>query len=193
MKLLRFLSTFGRAAVGWLGVFDPAGKEDRRSRKRRRLSGLLRDEHRRAEGETRQPAQTIEARLLRRIEQLEAASSELKGNEQVLREREKRFHGMLRSISDLITVIGADGTVRYENELAVERLRCGILLASRVSSLLERGDQLGGYRGGPRVCQGSSRRRYPLARSPSPLVGRLTGIEATRVGLRGRIGRRHTR
>ena len=82
----------------------------------------MRDEHRRAEVETRQPAQTIEARLLRRIEQLEAASSELKGNEQVLRERETRFHGMLRSISDLITVIGADGTVRYENELAVERL-----------------------------------------------------------------------
>jgi PAS domain S-box-containing protein len=59
---------------------------------------------------------------LKRIEHLEAASAELKRNEEALREREKRFQGMLHNISDLITVIGAEGTVRYENNLAAERL-----------------------------------------------------------------------
>lgn len=76
----------------------------------------------RARREIRQPDQILEARLVKRIEHLEAASAELKLNEEALRERERRFQGMLHNISDLITVIGADGTVRYENDLAVERL-----------------------------------------------------------------------
>jgi PAS domain S-box-containing protein len=59
---------------------------------------------------------------VKRIEHLEAASTQLKCNEGALRERERRFQGMFHNISDLITVIGADGTVRYENNLAAERL-----------------------------------------------------------------------
>ena len=51
----------------------------------------------------------------------EAAIAELKRNEQVLREREKRFHSLVQNTSDVITVIESDGTVNYMNP-ATKRL-----------------------------------------------------------------------
>ncbi len=47
--------------------------------------------------------------------------AELKRNEQVLREREKRFYSLVQNTSDIITVIESDGTVNYMNP-ATERL-----------------------------------------------------------------------
>ena len=51
----------------------------------------------------------------------ESAIAELKRNEQMLREREKRFHSLIQNTSDIITVIESDGTVNYMNP-ATERL-----------------------------------------------------------------------
>ncbi|MCA1718503.1 MAG: EAL domain-containing protein [Actinobacteria bacterium] len=51
----------------------------------------------------------------------EPAIAELKRNERVLREREKRYHSLVQNTSDIITVIESDGTVNYMNP-ATERL-----------------------------------------------------------------------
>jgi diguanylate cyclase (GGDEF)-like protein/PAS domain S-box-containing protein len=76
----------------------------------------------RAGEEIRRLNETLDTRLMERIDKLEATIAELEHDKHTLQEREKRFRVMLSNVSDLITVIGADGTVYYENISAVERL-----------------------------------------------------------------------
>jgi diguanylate cyclase (GGDEF)-like protein/PAS domain S-box-containing protein len=86
---------------------------------------LARDvtDRKRAKGEIQQPDETLETRLMERIRQLEAAIAELKHNEQALRESEKLFRSLVEhNISDIITVLEADGTVRVHESPALERV-----------------------------------------------------------------------
>ncbi|MDQ3921872.1 MAG: EAL domain-containing protein [Actinomycetota bacterium] len=60
---------------------------------------------------------------MERIGRLEAAIAKLKDDELVLRESEKLFRSLVEhNISDIITVIDSDGTVRCHESLALERV-----------------------------------------------------------------------
>ncbi len=66
---------------------------------------------------------TLQVPLKRRIEQLEAAVVELEDNNRRLRESEKLYRSLVEhSISDIITVLEADGTVRVHESPAIERV-----------------------------------------------------------------------
>ena len=80
-------------------------------------------ERERTEEEIRQHEQIIEARLRKRIRQLESAVAELQKNNRRLRNSERIYRSLVQeNISDIITVIGADGTVRLFESPAIERV-----------------------------------------------------------------------
>jgi len=65
--------------------------------------------------------ETLEVRLKRRIERLEATIGELEDDKRRLRESEKLYRSLVEhSISDIVTVLEADGTVRAHESPAIE-------------------------------------------------------------------------
>jgi PAS domain-containing protein len=73
--------------------------------------------------ESRQHEEPLEDHLTKRIRQLESAVTELQSNNRRLRESEKRYRSLVQeNISDILTVIGADGTVRLFESPAIERV-----------------------------------------------------------------------
>lgn len=83
----------------------------------------LRDvtERRRAEEEIRDLNRTLESRVAERTRQLETVVAELRESEHMVRRSEERFRSLVRNASDIITVLEADGTIRYESP-SVERV-----------------------------------------------------------------------
>jgi diguanylate cyclase (GGDEF)-like protein/PAS domain S-box-containing protein len=77
----------------------------------------LRDvtERRRIEEEIRALNESLEKRVAERTEQLGAAVIELRKNELMLRQSEERFRSLVRHASDIVTILDADGTIRYES------------------------------------------------------------------------------
>src|SRR3712207_1352447 len=66
---------------------------------------------------------TLEARLRKRIKQLESAAAELQNTNRRLHESEKLYRSLVQeNISDIVTVIGADGTVHFFESPAIERV-----------------------------------------------------------------------
>lgn len=77
----------------------------------------------RSEGEVRRRGKTFETRLMELTGRLEAKITELEHNERELRESEKLFRSLVQnSISDIVTVLETDGTVRYYESPAIERV-----------------------------------------------------------------------
>ena len=69
------------------------------------------------------PEEPLEAGLTRRTERLEATITRLEHDKQKLRESEKLYRSLVEhSISDIITVLEADGTVRAHESPAIERV-----------------------------------------------------------------------
>ena len=69
------------------------------------------------------PEEPLEAGLTRRIEWLEATITGLEHDQRKLRESEKLYRSLVEhSISDIITVLEADGTVRIHESPAIERV-----------------------------------------------------------------------
>lgn len=107
---MKFLEAFSRTVTRRLGLLGSL----------MRSAGQL-SYGKRAEEGTRHPSEPPRARNAGRDGRSEFAIAELKRNERVLREREKRFHSLVQNTSDIITVIKSDGTVSYMNP-ATERL-----------------------------------------------------------------------
>ena len=70
-----------------------------------------------------QHEKALETRLRKHIEQLEGAVAELQSNSRRLCESEKLYRSLVQeNISDILTVIEADGTVRLFESPAIERV-----------------------------------------------------------------------
>src|SRR5918998_1927270 len=135
---MRFFSTFVRAVVGqFTGLLGSRGrketniteKDTQRNRKPKQTLDTTLDylargvTNREWTDESRQHEETLKDHLTKRIRQLEGAVAELQTNNRMLREREKLYRSLVQeNISDILTVIGADGTVRLFESPAIERV-----------------------------------------------------------------------
>ncbi len=135
---MSFFSTFVRAVVGrFTGLLGSRGrnetniteKDTQRNRKPKQtldapLDYLARGvTNREWTEESRQHEETLKDHLTKRIRQLESAVTELQDNNRMLREGEKLYRSLVQeNISDILTVIGADGTVRLFESPAIERV-----------------------------------------------------------------------
>ncbi len=136
-----FFSAFVRAKAEWfVGLLDLLGHKQTTTTTREKeaqhnyqpkqaleapLGYLTRNvaERECTEEEIRQHEQIIEARLRKRIRQLESAVAELQKNNRRLRHSERIYRSLVQeNISDIVTVIGADGTVRLFESPAIERV-----------------------------------------------------------------------
>lgn len=107
---MKFLEAFGRTVSRRLGLLIPS---------MRSVDDVSRGNG--AEEGPRHPGEPPRVRDAVHDGSSELDLAELKRNERVLREREKRFHSLVQNTSDIITVIKSDGTVNYMNP-ATERL-----------------------------------------------------------------------
>ena len=135
---MRFFSTFVRVIVGWFtGLLGSRGRKQTNTREKDTqrtqqpkqtldvpLDHLARDvTDPELTEESRQHGETLETRLKKRIKQLEGAVAVLQNNNRRLRESEKLYRSLVQeNISDILTVIGADGTVRLFESPAIERV-----------------------------------------------------------------------
>jgi diguanylate cyclase (GGDEF)-like protein/PAS domain S-box-containing protein len=116
MRPLRLLPAFGRLGLPDLLKHKLVGREKEAARGKRPQGA-----HHAPSVDT--PNETLEARLKRRIERLEATVVELEDDKRRLRESEKLYRSLVEhSISDIITVLEADGTVRAHESPAIERV-----------------------------------------------------------------------
>src|SRR5918998_931268 len=116
MRPLRLLPAFRRLGLPSLLKNKQAGRDNEAARSKR---------HQRAHHTPSVDTlnETLEARLKRRIERLEATIGELEDDKRRLRESEKLYRSLVEhSISDIVTVLEADGTVRAHESPAIERV-----------------------------------------------------------------------
>ncbi len=135
---MRLFSTFVRAVVRWFtGLLGSGGRKETNTREkdtqRNRKPNQTLDApldylargvtNREWTKESRQHEELLEDHLTKRIRQLESAVTELQSNNRRLRESEKLYRSLVQeNISDILTVIGADGTVRLFESPAIERV-----------------------------------------------------------------------
>jgi diguanylate cyclase (GGDEF)-like protein/PAS domain S-box-containing protein len=111
---MRLLSALGRAALGWLEPLS-SPKPERSARDATDPDW--------GEKKSQRHEETLEARLRKRIRQLESTVAELQSDYERLRRSEKRYRSLVQeNISDIVTVIGADGTVLLFESPAIERI-----------------------------------------------------------------------
>jgi PAS domain S-box-containing protein len=84
---------------------------------------VIRDvtERKQAQEELRRLNEDLENRIAERTKRLEALLAEHKQSEEILRRSEERFRSLVQNASDIITIIEADGTIRYVSP-ALERV-----------------------------------------------------------------------
>ena len=112
---MRLLSALRRAALGWLELLSSAKPE--------RLPYDTDGPDWTSEESQRHEETTLEARLRKRIRQLESSVAELQSDNERLHESEKLYRSLVQeNISDIITVVGANGTVRLFESPAIERI-----------------------------------------------------------------------
>jgi PAS domain S-box-containing protein len=84
---------------------------------------VIRDvtERKRAQEELRRLNEDLENRIAERTKRLEALLAERKQSEERLRHSEERFRSLVQNASDIISILEADGTIRYVSP-ALERV-----------------------------------------------------------------------
>src|ERR671933_373781 len=116
MKLLRGLPVLNQhRLLAWVTGRQAGRKEEARPAKKLRQKPNI--------PPLDAPEEPLEAELTRRIEWLEATITGLEHDQRKLRESEKLYRSLVEhSISDIITVLEADGTVRTHESPAIERV-----------------------------------------------------------------------